>query len=68
MPGPPLELLGTRFRRQLLADPVEIAPRLLGKVLVSGAARNEPSARPLTAGRIVEVEAYRGAQDAASHA
>ncbi len=39
-------------------DPVSVAPRLLGKLLRRG---------PLLA-RIVEVEAYRGAADAASHA
>jgi DNA-3-methyladenine glycosylase len=40
------------------ADPIEVAPRLLGKLLSRG---------HLLA-RIVEVEAYRGADDAASHA
>jgi DNA-3-methyladenine glycosylase len=45
--------------RQLLAsDPVEVAPQLLNKVLACG---------PVS-GRIVEVEAYRGSEDAASHA
>jgi DNA-3-methyladenine glycosylase len=39
-------------------DPVEVGPELLGKLLVRG---------ELVA-RIVEVEAYRGEQDAASHA
>lgn len=42
------------FRR----DPLELAPALLGKVLVAGE----------RAGRIVEVEAYRGEDDPASHA
>jgi DNA-3-methyladenine glycosylase len=48
-----------RLDRSLLAsDPVEVAPLLLGKLLQRG---------DLSA-RIVEVEAYRGAEDAASHA
>ena len=48
-----------RLPRSLVAgDPVLVAPKLLGKVLKRG---------PLSA-RIVEVEAYRGAADAASHA
>jgi DNA-3-methyladenine glycosylase len=42
--------------------PGEVAPDLLGCVLVSR------TARTLTAGRIVEVEAYLGPEDAASHA
>ena len=45
-------------RADLSGDPVEIAPWLLNKVLVRGR----------RAGRIVEVEAYKGAVDAASHA
>jgi DNA-3-methyladenine glycosylase len=39
-------------------DPLEVAPELLGKLLVRGERR----------GRIVEVEAYRGESDPASHA
>ena len=45
-------------RRLLEGDSLDLAPLLLGKLLVHGA----------RAGRIVEVEAYRGAADPASHA
>ena len=45
-------------RDLLVADPLEVAPRLLGLVVVHGG----------RAGRVVEVEAYRGTEDPASHA
>jgi DNA-3-methyladenine glycosylase len=45
-------------RRFYDRDPLEVAPELLGRILANGS----------RAGRIVEVEAYRGAEDAASHA
>ena len=45
-------------RELLTADPLEVAPALLGKLVVHGD----------RAARIVEVEAYRGASDPASHA
>jgi len=45
-------------RGLLAGDPVDVAPELLGKLLVVGD----------RAGRIVEVEAYRGESDPASHA
>lgn len=45
-------------REMLEGDPLSVAPDLLGKLVVHGT----------RVGRIVEVEAYRGAQDAASHA
>ncbi len=51
-------------RERLAGDPVEVAPWLLNKVLV----RRDSSGRTVRSGRIVEVEAYRGADDPASHA
>jgi DNA-3-methyladenine glycosylase len=45
-------------RRDLAREPLTVAPWLLNKVLVHGE----------RAGRIVEVEAYHGVNDAASHA
>ncbi len=51
--------LGAQF---YTPDPREIAPKLLGKVLL------RKRGKSLRAGRIVEVEAYLGAGDAAAHA
>lgn len=68
-PTEPLtETVLARIRTTLLArsffkrDPREVGPDLLGKLIV----RKEGSLR--LAGRIVEVEAYLGAGDAAAHA
>lgn len=50
--------MSRRLRRAFFdRDPLEVAPDLLGKVLVAGE----------RSGRIVEVEAYRGADDPGSH-
>src|SRR5947208_8402591 len=43
-------------------DPREVCPELLGKIIV------RKNGRTVLAGRIVEVEAYLGADDAAAHA
>lgn len=51
--------LGVQF---YTPDPREIAPKLLGKMLL------RKKGKSLRAGRIVEVEAYLGADDAAAHA
>lgn len=56
--GPGREPGRRRLARLLAGDPVEVAPKLLGMRFEAGG----------TAGRIVEVEAYRGADDPASHA
>ena len=55
------------LRDLLEGDPVEVAPRLLGSVLVASAEGRNGTAG-WVGGRIVEVEAYRGADDTASHA
>lgn len=55
--------LGRRLPRSFyLRSTLEVAPELLGMILVRRRGKH------LTAGRIVEVEAYRGADDPASHA
>ncbi|MGO9342585.1 MAG: DNA-3-methyladenine glycosylase [Acidimicrobiales bacterium] len=46
------------------ADSIEVAPRVLNKIL----ARQDRRGQVLVSGRIVEVEAYRGEDDPASHA
>lgn len=58
-PVAPDDCFGPPFQRSALeGDPVDVAFALLGAVLVHGD----------RAGRVVEVEAYRGEQDPASHA
>lgn len=57
--------MGESERASLVADPVEVASSLLGLVLVAGLGGGPAG---IAAGRIVEVEAYRGLSDAASHA
>src|SRR5690348_3709164 len=65
---PPTEALIEQVRTTLLArsffnrDPREVGPQLLGKLIL----RKEGSMRLVA--RIVEVEAYLGAGDAAAHA
>ncbi len=59
-----MRLPGRRPPRSFFArDPLVVAPELLGKLLV-----HSPDGGETTAVRIVEVEAYRGSADAASHA
>lgn len=57
-----LSYLDERDRAFLGRGPLEVAPELLGLFLVAGG-RDD-----LVGGRIVEVEAYLGPEDAASHA
>jgi DNA-3-methyladenine glycosylase len=58
---PAAQVLDRAFYRR---DPRVLAPDLLGKLLV----RSADGSLPLRAGRIVEVEAYCGAEDPGSHA
>lgn len=60
--GPPAWRVPPRSAFAL--DPVDVGPWLLNKVLV----RRTGDGAGLRAGRIVEVEAYRGGSDPASHA
>ncbi|HKE73490.1 MAG TPA: DNA-3-methyladenine glycosylase [Acidimicrobiales bacterium] len=57
--------MARRLRRSFYArDPREVAPDLLGKLLV----RSGPTPGWVRSGRIVEVEAYCGGEDPGSHA
>ncbi|WP_229674611.1 DNA-3-methyladenine glycosylase [Nakamurella endophytica] len=59
------EVAGPALPRSFFArDPLDVAPDLLGRVLVAGG----PDAGAAVAVRLTEVEAYRGADDPASHA
>jgi DNA-3-methyladenine glycosylase len=55
-------------RKDLAGDPVDVAPWLLNKVLQCRDGVGGTGAGNIRSGRIVEVEAYRGADDPASHA
>jgi DNA-3-methyladenine glycosylase len=58
-----MSVIGRRLPRSALAgDAVTLAPTLLGRVIIS------ESAQGRVAVRLTEVEAYRGADDPASHA
>src|SRR5579872_4388006 len=60
--APLLEKASLVLRSSFLGDPREVCPWLLGKIMI----RRQTGS--LLAGRIVEVEAYLGAEDAAAHA